>query len=346
MKKVKIITISDNNNYGNRLQSYALQIFLININNSLKVRTFWKRKYKFFRNTKINIKLFIKKIIRKKDGIRYFEFLKFNKNIKLSKKISNYDYYIVGSDQVWNPNFACKDYQLLTFTTNDKKISYAASIGLDRVDKEISNKFKENITNFKAISVREDAGKKILERVTSRKDIEVLIDPTLLLTDKQWDKVSKKPKMLDCDKYILLYFLGSISDERMKIIKDFADENNCKIINLLDRNSKYYTCGPSEFLYLEKHAFLICTDSFHSSVFGLIYNRPFIIFDREQKGMNNMGSRIDTLISKFKLKNRRFNGKNITEDNINHDYKEAYKILEIERKKSENFLKRALDIKD
>ena len=166
----------------------------------------------------------------------------------------------------------------------------------------------------------------------------------MLLSLEEWEKVSKKPKMLKYNKFILNYFLGEVSDERRSEIERIAKENNCVIIDILDKNSPFYECGPSEFLYLEKNAFLICTDSFHSSVFAILFNCPFIIFDREDKE-EKMNSRLDTLINKFKLKNRKFEGK-ITEENLNHDYSEAYKILEEERKKSEAFLKNALDIKD
>ena len=124
-----------------------------------------------------------------------------------------------------------------------------------------------------------------------------------------------------------------------------ARENNCEIINILDKNSPFYQTGPSEFLYLEKNAFLICTDSFHSSVFAILYNRPFIVFEREQKGLESMNSRIETLINKFNLKNRKFTGK-ITEENLQHDYTAAYEILEKERQKSNEFLKKALDINE
>ena len=165
----------------------------------------------------------------------------------------------------------------------------------------------------------------------------------MLLVDKEWDKVSKKPDMLKQGKYILNYFLGDLSEFRKNEIERIAKENNCEIINILDKNSSFYECGPSEFLWLEKNAFLICTDSFHSSVFALLYDRPFIIFDREQSGIENMNSRLDTLVNKFNLKNRKFKDK-ITEENLNHDYTEAYKILEKERKKAEDFLKKALGI--
>ena len=138
------------------------------------------------------------------------------------------------------------------------------------------------------------------------------------------------------------YFLGELSETRKKEIDRIAIENNCEIINILDKNSPFYQTGPSEFLYLEKNAFLICTDSFHSSVFAVLYNRPFIVFDREDS-LVSMNSRIETLINKFNLKNRKFTGK-ITEENLQHDYTEAYEILEIERQKSNEFLKKALDI--
>ena len=195
------------------------------------------------------------------------------------------------------------------------------------------------------ITVREDAGKRIVNQLINNKKVYVNVDPTMLLNKNEWEEIIDKPNFDIPKKYILLYFLGAINSEYKKAIDACACSNNCEIIDLCDKNGKYYNLGPDNFLYLEKNAFLICTDSFHSSVFGFIFNVPFVIFERCDKTMNNMGSRIDTLLSKFKLKNRKFVGK-ITEENLNHDYSEAYKILEEERKKSEPFLKKALDIKD
>lgn len=213
-------------------------------------------------------------------------------------------------------------------------------MGVEKLPDNLEIFYKERLQNFKSISVREDAGKEIVKNLTKREDIEVLIDPTMLLEAKEWDKVAKVPKK----KYILNYFLGNISDERKNEIDSIAKENNCEIINILEINDPYYCSGPSEFLYLEKNAFLICTDSFHSSVFAIIYNRPFIIFEREDKNVK-MNSRIETLIKKFKLKDREFNYK-ITDENLKHDYTDAYQILYDERKKSIEFLKKALEIKE
>ncbi len=357
MKRVGIITICGNDNFGNKLQNYALlkkidkfgfDARTIWIENSFESNSFkallkkvkhvindyiinYSRNKFFIYFTKENLKIYKKKLV-------------FNDDLKKIEK--DFSYFIVGSDQVWNyqmvGNF--KTYFMLNVNSN-KNISYAASIGTNEIPEYLNPTYISGFNNLKSISVREDRGKEIVEELTGRKDVEVLVDPTMLLTTEEWDKVSKKPKMLKTDKYILNYFLGELSEERKKEIQRVAQENNCEIINILDKNSPFYECGPSEFIYLEKNAFLICTDSFHSSVFAILYNRPFIVFDREQKNVANMNSRLETLLNKFKLENRKYKDK-ITKENLNHDYTEAYKILEKERIKADKFLRKALDIKD
>lgn len=358
MKSIGIITIYDNNNYGNRLQNYATQIILQKFN----IGTVETIKNEANLNIKRNIvsynlrkvKNFYEKIKNKNPRKKYFS--EFNKNICLSKKVFDYynlnkfkyDYYIVGSDQVWNPSYRLNGFDLVDFSESKNKIAFAASFAVSELPININkDEVSEHLSKFKQISVREDDGKEIVKSLINRKDIEVLIDPTMLLTSKEWDKVIKKPKQFDKLKnkrYILNYFLGKLSKKREEEIERIAKENNCCVINILDKNDPFYETGPSEFLYLEKNAFMICTDSFHSSVFAILYNRPFIVFDREQEGIVSMNSRIETLISKFKLDNRRFEGR-ITTQNLKHNYTEAYKILEAEKEKSLNFLKKSLDIK-
>ena len=183
-----------------------------------------------------------------------------------------------------------------------------------------------------------------MEKLTQRRDIQVLIDPTMMLTSNDWDKVIMKPEQAINKKYILKYFLGNISKDKNDEINRIAKENDCEIIDISDKNSPFYQTGPSEFLYLEKNAFLICTDSFHSCVFAILYNVPFIVFNREHNG-TSMNSRITTLLLKFQLENRYYKGK-INNQILQADYTIAYKILEKERKKSLDFLKKALDIKE
>ncbi|MCI8485618.1 MAG: polysaccharide pyruvyl transferase family protein [Clostridia bacterium] len=356
MKKVGILTINDNNNYGNRLQNYAISIVLTNLQCkpiTIKNCPLINKKDKLY--VLRLLKFYIERIRNKRNNnmrLSYFE--DFNRNIKFTKRnitpYSNisykYDYVIVGSDQVWNPNFnRFRDVDLLTFANDNQKVAFSASFGVNQLPEHLKDYAKNNLKTFKEISVREDAGKKIVEELTGRLDVEVLVDPTMLLSAEEWNKVSKRPQQLKKEKYILNYFLGEIKEEWKLQIDRIAKENNCQIINILDKQSLFYKTGPSEFLYLEKNAFMVCTDSFHSSVFSIIYNTPFIVFDRHQKGVVSMNSRIDTLLSKFKLESRRFKGE-ITTDLLQCDYTEAKKILEKEKEKSINFLKRALEIQE
>ena len=356
MKKIAIITIIDYSNYGNRLQNYALQIILLK--NKFQVETIqnldgiYNKNY--YRIVKRKLGDIVKKFSSNPINKKYISLINFSKNISKSKNLIDknhidknityfYDYFIVGSDQVWNPNFGrLSDVDLLSFVEPSKRISFSASFGISKLPKQYHEKAKKELSKFKAISVREDAGKKIIEDVVGRNDVEVLVDPTMLLTADEWDKVSKKPKMLKNDKFILNYFLGELSEQRKNEINRVAKENDCEVINILDKNSPFYECGPSEFLYLEKHAFLICTDSFHSSVFAILYNRPFIVFNREDN-IVSMNSRLETLLSKFKLENRKYSGK-ITKNDLSCNYQESYKILDKEKEKSIKWLKKALDI--
>lgn len=356
--KIGIVTINDNTNYGNRLQNYATQKVLKRCIANAEVYTI---RNSAVLNKKTNKIEYILRMIRniqlsflhtfKIDKNREKKFIEFNKNIIFSKKKFNWfdlkeyrnlDYCISGSDQVWNPNYRLSEFDLLAFVEKSRRISFSASITTYTIPMNKQNYAKKYFNDFKAISVREDSGKKIVEELTGRTDVEVLVDPTMLLTPEEWDKVSKKPEQLNFDKYILCYFLGELSEQRKKEIERVAKENDCKIINILDKKDPFYETGPSEFLYLEKNAFLICTDSFHSSVFAILYNRPFIVFDREDS-LVKMKSRLDTLIKKFELEDRWYEGE-IKKEQLKTDYTKAYEILEKERKKSMNFLKRALDI--
>lgn len=359
MKKVGIVTIVDGTNYGNRLQNYAVQEVLKKFSFvpiTLKNKPRFNNRYNYFQRIKKIFGQMYSDIRERENKIRKKRFADFNKNIRFTKKtISIYNkkinkefsYFVAGSDQIWKPTYErMSEMDLLGFASPEKRVSLSASFGIEKFPKSDTRKnwLTSELNKFKAISVREDKGKEIVEDLTGRNDVVVLIDPTMMLTSEEWNRVVKKPKQLKTDKFILNYFLGELSTERKKEIDRIAKENDCIVINLLDKNDPFYETGPSEFLYLEKNAFLICTDSFHSCVFAIIFDRPFINFLREDSRVN-MNSRLETLLSKFKLEKRRYNGK-ITDELLKHDYNETYKILDKERKKANDFIKKALDFKE
>ena len=351
MKNVGIVTICDNN-YGNRLQNYAVQEIIKKCGcEAITVRNTGRLNKKDGKIKYIlkNVKQVSKDFTEKKDE-RYKCFHDFNENIQFSEKCFNwfntkwldkFDFFVTGSDQVWNPKFRMSELDLLAFAEPQKRISFAASIATDSIPDNCKELFRKELKKYKVISVREDNAKTIIKQVVDRDDVEVIIDPTMLIEPEKWDKVAKKPKQLKSKKYILSYFLGNKSEKIDKEIKRIASENGCEIIDLMDKNSEYYQTGPSEFLYLEKNAFFTITDSFHSCVFSILYDTPFIVCDRQKNNVKTMGSRIDTLLSKFKLESRKYSGE-ISDEMLQCNYSIAKDILEIERKKALKFIQNAL----
>ena len=364
MKRVGIVTLYGNANYGNKLQNYAVQETLkkfgldpITIRNipELNNKRFFIVKY-----IKFALKYFLHRFIIKddkytdnefnKDLDRTNNFICFDKYIKTTNKtfnyltvnkFNNYDYYCVGSDQIWNPNYGCLNhFDLLGFVNSNNKFSLSASLGVSMIDDKKKALISKYLPKFKGISVREEKGKEVLSSIID-KDVKVILDPTMLLTDTQWTKVMKKPVYKNNNKkYILLYFLGQITDEYNNYILNISKEYNLDIINILDTKSNYYKCGPSEFLWLEKNAELIFTDSFHSCVFSILFKKPFLVFDRKDN-LKSMNSRIDTLLTRFKLEDRRYGV--INNDIFKCNYDECNDILNEERKKAYDFLKGVIE---
>lgn len=341
MKKVAIITIYDMNNYGNRLQNYAVQEILKKRN--LAVET--------LQNINIvdNVNPLETELSKSKK--RRECFFNFNKNINVSKEViyhnnynknlgEKYDYFIIGSDQIWNYGFQGRfsSFTFAPFASRRKRIALSASFGTDNIPNEKLYLY-EGLKDMYAISVREDAGKKLVKEITGRDEAVVLIDPTMVLDIEEWEKVMKKPENFLNKKYILKYFLGTVSQERRKEIQRVANENDYEIIDVMDKKS-FYNIGPAELLYLWKNASLVVTDSFHSCIFSLLFNKPFVVFERKNASIN-MNSRLETFLEKFKLQDRTFNGR-INKEMLEIDYENAYEILKEEKIKFCNFLDEAL----
>ena len=368
--KIAIITLNQNDNYGNRLQNYALQKYLFDEIKVNKIDTIWydpkytcisrvdaftwKTWIKYFINWKA-LRSYLKKYYIE-DTIRMYNISKFTNKIKtrfdfqIKDKINEeYDYFIEGSDQVWNPNFWSKkddhaNIRFLKFVSKEKRIAYAASISVPEIPKDKEQFFKDSLNEMKAISMRENAGADLIKNLTG-KDVPVVVDPTILLTKEEWQKLELKPEWYNDEKYIITYFLGNPSP----IIENVAKKNNWKIYNLMDKhNFDLYTSRVEEFIYLINHAKLMVTDSFHGTVFSILMNTPFLVVNRQQKGMADMTSRIDTLLELFEYQDRYIvNGKcDLSDEEIlDMDFSNVKIIQERERKRSKDFLEKALILK-
>lgn len=218
--------------------------------------------------------------------------------------VNQYDCFFCGSDQVWNPTYVTtSDLAFLSFAKG-KNIAIAPSFGMSVIPDDVTDKYTEWLNDISFLSVREDAGAKIISDLTGR-EAKVLVDPTMMLEASTWKECAKKPDSLP-QKYLLCYFLGQVSAKYKKEISNFAKKNNLKIVRLFDIESPdYYRYGPNEVLYSILNADYIFTDSFHGSVFSILFNKNFTVFDRDDGGQS-MSSRLDTLLKKFNLQDRKF----------------------------------------
>ena len=346
MKEAGIITVyGDYENYGNRLQNYAVQEALKKVGVNAKTIKLVTADTVDTIHTDYNKNRY--------DNFKHFnEYINFHdEELDVREEVSkdygkNFNYYVVGSDQIWNFTFKNLFKPAVFASFTDKpKVALSASLGVDFMPEENSeayNLFKNNIDKFKKVSVRENEGKKILENISDREDIKALVDPTMLLDREDWEKVIRRPSFLETDRFILQEFLGREGDNRKKEIERIAEEFDCEIIDVLDKDSEYFGIGPTEFLYLVKNSFMIATDSFHACVFSILFNKPFIVFKRDDERLKSMHSRIVTLLSTFGLEDRMFTGI-IDDSHLNIDYNKVNKILEEKRVEGYEFLKEAFE---
>lgn len=346
-KKVAIITIISEN-YGNRLQNYALQKTIEKL--GYKVETIpLKVEKKIIRL----LKTYIKSCLVIFDGkYKNYCWSKFNLKIKWSRytaespQINNkYDFFVAGSDQIWNPLFTFNsEREFLTFADDNKKIAYAASIGLECLPEKNIENYRRWIKTFKFVSVREEAAAKVIELLGCPEPITVL-DPTMLLTDEKWKSVAKKSKINLGHKYVVKYFLGIRNKEFDNYIEEFSQKENADIVDITENNlNMNVQIGPTEFVKLICNSYAVFTDSFHGTVFSILFNKPFVVFERPyEEGYGKMTSRLDTLLKTFHLENQRVISSSMCDNvQLEWNYKRTQEILEKKRTDSLKFLQQAL----
>jgi len=383
IKKVGILTLNGYFNYGNRLQAYATQQVIRSLGfnaHIIIIKDISSNKDKINRfKGKINrlrIKLFraslketYMKILNKIRGkiifsmnrniieerVKIFrnfskkylsEICYYNTEESLKNLSNNYDFFITGSDQVWNP-FWTNSLYFLDFANESKRIAYAPSFGISSLPYEYNNLYRNWLSGMKNISVREFTGSKIIYNLIGR-DVVILIDPTLMLTKQQWLSISRRDIRKPENGYILIYFLGEKTKKiNQKQIKKIVKFSNLEVVNIADLNNKErYKIGPDEFIDYINSASLVLTDSFHGVAFSILMGTPFIAFERIElrRDSRSMFSRIETLLKKFKLESRKTRNIKLDHQIFNCNFTHISPILEKERKKTINYLENAFNI--
>lgn len=304
--KIAILTIQSDN-YGNRLQNYALQTVLERQGHDVASLQRYEGAKGFVRHKARSSKL-VCRLMAGKHGKKVAfcgfdrDFIVFSSKVVSANHVSHgldsaYDCFVIGSDQVWNPAFSFNsEVEYLPMVAAGKKISYAASFGVSKID---GGRTAELLDGIGSISVREAAGADIVRGLTGR-DAAVVLDPALLLGPEDWVAIAKKPTTVECNRpFVFKYVLGD--DVNAKRIEQVAHDRDLQVIDAMDSS---LAIGPSEFVWLIAHSELVCTDSFHASVFALLHHKPLAIFERVS-GDVDMSSRFDTLCEAFSLEAHR-----------------------------------------
>ena len=366
--EVAIITFHAAHNYGSMLQAYALQSVLKSIDCNAKIINFcplsqenldslfpkkvsWKTKFKAA----------LRVIIYPSTIKKYFNFKLFLKNCldttskyksinELKKKCPIFDAYISGSDQIWNSEIDdFSDAYLLSFVENRRRISYAASLGPRGIISAANQEMmREELKRYSSISVREEKSADLIQSLLDR-PVPVMPDPTLLLTQQQWNAILPEKFAIPKQEYILLYAL--CDEPELDNITDFLSEKLALpvVITKYSSGSKFFTyfrykrkttCGPREFLLLLKNAKFVFSSSFHGTVFSIIYQKPFFVY----KGVSD--ARISTLLKNTNLLERAITAENM-EDRISKayqiDFSQSESFIQTERKRAVQFLQKALE---
>jgi len=262
------------------------------------------------------------------------------------------DAFVVGSDQVWHPLGHFKDPSyFLKFAPENQRIAYAPSLGVSEIPEQARDWMKEQILDIPFLSVREMEGAAEIKALTGR-TAEVVLDPTLLLDIKEWDDISVVSDVIT-KPYLLCYILESDSYIR-ELAQEIAASLNLTIVvlpvnkrDVMDNNPdivKAYNTGPAEFVGLFKNASFVCTDSFHGTVFSIIYNCPFFTFKRHNNPTQAaLHSRMNTILSITGLTDRvLYKGKDLPVNATTVDFSYANKQIAIEKEKSLLFLTESL----
>ena len=366
---IGIITHHLVRNYGAALQTYALKHVLNELGHDSHVIDYRHPIHitalRIFRpSTKGFVRTILKygvilsrysRLKRRSDRFAQFGQARFN----LSKPYHSYkqlssepppcDAFICGSDQIWSPISTRDPAYFLSFAKDTQAtcIAYAPSFGVDVIPEEQEEMLKERIAAIPHLSVREEQGRQIIKDLIDR-DVDVVLDPSLLLDGDHWRSVAGSS--FDCpEQYILVYDLQN--RPILSAIVDFLQERIGPLpviaiaagpdIGIKNAAKYVYDAGPSDFLQLVANAKFVVTDSFHGTVFSILFGKPFFTVPHT---LTN--SRLSSILERLKLHDRIITDVGaIVDDPIVLDFSNAYSILDQERDKSLSFLKSSLGTK-
>lgn len=324
-KSVGIVTIVGNFNYGNRLQNYAVASIYHALGFESETLICPKRSLvSVCRHLAADV-LRDRATARPEEVMskkRRESFLRFSSMIptrEVSPQIDglsdSYDFFSVGSDQVWNPNYVDSyPWVFLQFARDYQRVALAPSIGASKLSSPYArHMLAKGLRGFNKLSVREIAGARLIKELTGQ-DATVVIDPTLMLSPDAWRKASSFSEV-PTGRYVLAYLLGSRTEEQNSYLESLKKRYGATLISLSDRSRKgEIDAGPAEFIGLIDNASHVVTDSYHAAVFSAMLQTPLTIFQRSGGSGPNLFSRLETFVEMFDASRNVYGSSSFNED--------------------------------
>lgn len=273
----------------------------------------------------------------------------------LSDGCREYDAVVVGSDQLWLPSNVAGDYYTLNFVPDDvRKIAYATSFGIGTVPEKMKGQYSQYLSRIDFLSARETSGQEIIKECTDR-DVPLVCDPTMLLEKEDWSEIATDKRIVK-DDYVFCYFMGDNPGQR-EFVKQLARTKGLKIVALLHldqyiaADEEYvdyapYNISPADFVNLVKNANYVCTDSFHGTVFSIIFSKNFFTFKRfNKKASLSTNTRLTSLLNRLGLNERLFTGEESVDDSLDVcNYEQVHQSLKAFRADSFEYLRKSIGI--
>lgn len=368
--KVAVITRHSVPNYGSLLQSYATQkaIEKLGHNSEIINYTRYEERYENLADTLVKGKKWDKNVILRtiykliqtpnysKMYKKFFEYrkdfleetkLEYGNINELKENIPEADVYCSGSDQIWG-KIGTSNYDeayFLEFAKGKKCIAYSSSFGKTELNEELDKNLENLLAKYSKILVRESSAKELLEK-RNIINVEHVLDPTFLLSQEEWIELAQKSKKEIKEKYILVYQLHD-NKEFDKYAQKIAKNKNMKLLRISP--SLYHITRSGKLVYLPTqfdllkyfmNAEYVLTDSFHATVFSIIFNKRFI----DVLPFNKTGTRIESILNLLGIDSRilkNFEDMTLIDNDIN--YKNVNVRLKNEREKSLRLLKDAIE---
>ncbi len=345
MLRAGIITFHNAENYGAALQTYALKSTLKKMGCDTRVIDYRNRGV-FLRNTIKNLYYAFTMQRPLKNHRQYQRFQ--NQHLNLSDRTymsvtdfetdaDDFDVLFFGSDQIWNPDLSngFDPFYFGQFRTKARKVAYAASVGKDRLSAQEEQTLNTLSSTFDAISVREESAVQVFNQ-----DVSCVVDPCMLLSAAEWRELS--PTSTIREPYLLIYQLhpdkrllkaavelARPANKKIYMISPYLDFRHCKLTHNLGRIS------PREFISYYDQADLVLSDSFHGTIFSILFEKPFYTFLPGEKT-----GRITSLLAKLNLSERIVTDDSLPEGEIN--FESANPLVEKEVSQSLEYIRRNL----